>query len=216
MAAPTRPQRDRAKWRSDLSQEWGRGAAFWKCQKSCHHREQQVLRRIAFAALKDEEEEGTVGRGMERQRRNDAEEQVRETASARRRKDGWRLRREVGRRDAEDDAEEHWPPPPVETEEKEGGGGRSSSRCGYGCGSSRLLAQARDSFMGVARCAENPGAVLARVLWPAEEAAARASRSLTTSVAPHFDPRFETADEAAAGYWRFGENCATATPSRRK
>lgn len=38
------------------SRRRGRGAGLWKCQKSCHHREQQVLRRIA--ALKDEEAEG--------------------------------------------------------------------------------------------------------------------------------------------------------------
>lgn len=79
----TLPQRSRAKWRSDLAaQDWGRGAGLWKCQKSCHHREQQVLRRIAFTALKDEEydrEEGrAVGGRRGRQRRNDAEEQVRE------------------------------------------------------------------------------------------------------------------------------------------
>lgn len=53
---------------------------------------------------------------------------------------------EGGRRDAVDDAAEQgrrW---------KRKEGARSSSRCGYGCGS--LLAQARDSFRGVARCAE--------------------------------------------------------------
>lgn len=81
-------------------------------------------------------------------------------------------------------------------------GARSSSRCGYGCGS--LLAQARDSFRGVARCAETFRAATpaCACLWP-PEAPARASRccSTYTSAAPHLELCFEVADEACFGFW---------------